>query len=475
VLTTVAGNGTSTNVRSGVSVKNAPLGGTVNDIALLGNGTLIYSSTSGAIRNLQADGTQVIIAGVQDTTVAAPGNDVVLQSALYPDDGTLDALQLVTATVPVNNLGGMNPGALSVDGATIFFFDLSENRIRSFTVGGKIKTVFGEVGEGGQSSALGFRGNGTPAAPNTPRTGVVVSGGPNSFLATAAAGDDSVDNSSRPRRIFAGAGGISDSTATGDDVQVVAVGSPATDDQTPRNDDPRNRIGVSGRLIGVGGVVTFVDVGNGVVRQFTVGGNVTTIAGSTDPNRANNLATGVVNSPKNSTNNPIPALGAPITSPGQIASDSTGNLYFDAFDIVNNHNIWKFDAAASTISVVAGRTIVNGYNTALGEGGSATSAPLTGLGLQTSVLADGTIIFAETNRSSGASNNIIRAVSPTGVITTLAGRPGISVTTVNGAPDVDYSTVKADGSPVNSGRVGQNLSDVMLSLPYGMKVYGRKE
>jgi hypothetical protein len=463
-LALIAGDGTAGQSRSGSSVVNAPLGGQFRDLALLGDGTLIYSTSSGAIRNLKADGTSVVIAGVLDSTVAAPGNDVTLVGTLYPDDGTKSALQTITATVTVNQVGGVNPGALAVDGGTIFFFDQAANRIRSFTVGGTIKTVFGEVTEGGQSSLQGFRGEGTLAAPSTPRLGVVVTAGPNGIIDSVPGGDDVVDNTSRPARIFAGANNTSNTTVAGDDIQVVANGAAATDDQTPRNDDPRLRVS-NGRLVAAGGVVTFVDDQNFVVRQFTVGSTVNTIAGATNAIRRNNFIPLSFHQ-KLSTNAAMPALGAPIFSPSQVARSSTGGLFFDASDIQGNHNIYQFDPTASTITVIAGNVTTNGYRSSHGDGGPAATAKLTGLGTQVSVLADGTVLFADTNPQTLVSGQTIRAVSPAGVISTVCGKPGLSG---NRAPDVDFTTVLANGNPVNPNlRVGQKATDVLLNTPFSV-------
>ncbi|MCY3018694.1 MAG: PKD domain-containing protein [Planctomycetota bacterium] len=463
-LSIVAGDGTAGASKDGASVVSAPLGGWLQSLALLSDGTLIYSTNAGAIRNIKADNTSVVIAGVVDKTAGPTLNDVVSQDALYPDDGTKNALQSITATVTLAQVGGVDPGPLAVDGSTIYFFDWTENRIRQFTVGGTIKTVFGEVSEGGQTTAGGFRGEGTLAAPSTPRLGVVVTAGPNGFIDSAPGGDDLYDGSSRPDRIFSGPNGVSDTALLPDDVAATA----AADDQTPRNDDPRCRVN-GGQLVAAGGVVTFVDDGNAVVRQFTVGSNVNTIAGTTNAIRRNN---GIGNNgfggttpgqfQKDSTDAAVPALGAAISNPSQVARDSSGNLFFDANDIRGNHNIYKYDAAAKTVAVVAGKVITSGYRPNHGDGGPAATANLTGLGTQVSVLADGTFLFADTIPG-GLSSQTIRAVSPAGVISTVCGIPGL---VGNFAPDVDHTTVKANGTLVNpNSRVGQKATGILLNGP----------
>lgn len=473
LLSIVAGNGSTGALATGAVAANNPLGGnTFTGLALLGDGTPIYATTN-AIRNIKADGTNAVIAGVLDVNPASGTfNLPATQSPLFPDDGTKNALQTynsASGTPPnvIGNVGGISPTSLSVDGATIYFLDLGVRRIRSFTVGGTIQTVFGERSEGGFTTAGGFRGNNSPAATNTPRLGVVVTAGPDNVLAggTTPGGDDVIDNTSRPGRIFSGPNGIANApTLTSDDVLAVPTGTAVADDQTPRNDDPKLSTSVSITLVAAGGVVTFSDVGNSIVRQFTVGGNVTTVAGATVPFRNFNVtAPSAINFQSVSDSVAVPATNAAIFAPNQVAHDAAGNVYFDADDAISGgkHKIYKYDAAAKTVTCIAGPALTNGFPTNGGDGGPAANALLTGLGSQLGVLADGTVLFAD-SVVGGVTTHTVRAVSPAGVLSTIAGIPTVSG---NKPPDLDLTLVNAAGAPVVTNRVGQKPLAVPFNHP----------
>ena len=474
ILSIVAGNGSATAVASGAVAAGNSLGaGTIRSMAMLSDDTVIYG-TSNAIRNIKADGTNVVIAGTLDVSPASVVfNQPQSQTPLFPDDGTKSALQpynSALASLPnsILNTGGVSPGNLSVDGSTIYFVDLNVLRIRSFTIGGPIQTVFGERSEAGNIPFNGFRGNNSPASTNTPRLGVVVTAGPDNILQTGSGVGDSTDFFSRPNRIFAGGNGISNTSVLvgSDDVQVVTNGLPATDDFTPRNDDPKLNCSNNGGLVVNMGVVTFVDDGNFLVRQFTVGGNVVTVAGDTVPFRVQNLGPSAgISTQAVSDGVPIPASNAAIYQPGEVGSDSTGNVYFDAFDALSggNHKIYEFDAVAKTVTAIAGPILTNGFRTNGGDGGAAANAVLKGIGTQIAVLPDGTLLFADTIPFS-STNHTIRAVSPAGTISTIAGIPGVAGSE---PPDIDRSIVNAAGTKLVNNRVGQKPATVPLNSPQG--------
>ena len=100
------------------------------------------------------------------------------------------------------------------------------------------------------------------------------------------------------------------------------------------------------------------------------------------------------------------AFYARISSPGNIAFDKSGNLFFSD---QNNNRIRKIDTKGF-IKTVAG-TGVSGYS---GDGGLASNATLHHPG-GLSIRDDGTIYFADTY------NNVIRKIDPFGMIFTIAG------------------------------------------------------
>jgi len=103
------------------------------------------------------------------------------------------------------------------------------------------------------------------------------------------------------------------------------------------------------------------------------------------------------------------AVAAMVNTPGAMALDGAGNLYFAD---TGNHAIRKIDAVTGIISTVAGTGGVQGY---FGDGGLATSAKLS--------LPQGIAFDAAQNLYiSDTGNNVIREVNAvTGIITTIAG------------------------------------------------------
>ncbi|WP_372637381.1 S-layer homology domain-containing protein [Cohnella sp.] len=101
-----------------------------------------------------------------------------------------------------------------------------------------------------------------------------------------------------------------------------------------------------------------------------------------------------------------PATSAQLNTPYSIDFDDSGNLYIADR---NNNRVRKVDTSGN-ISTVAG-TGVAGYS---GDGGPATAARMDSpIGL--TVDDDGTLYVVEN------SNHVIRKISPTGIITTIAG------------------------------------------------------
>jgi len=134
-----------------------------------------------------------------------------------------------------------------------------------------------------------------------------------------------------------------------------------------------------------------------------------------------------------------PAVQAEVSDPGGLVLDGAGNLYFAD---TGNQVVRRIDAVTGIITTVAGIGGSQGYS---GDGGAATSAKLA---FPEGVTFDaaGNMYIADT------SNNVIRKVSTTGIITTYAGTgtagyngDGISATTA--ALNTPWSvSFGADGS-----------------------------
>ena len=140
------------------------------------------------------------------------------------------------------------------------------------------------------------------------------------------------------------------------------------------------------------GNLYFSDESGNRIRKIDTNGNITTLAG--DGNCCYSGDGG-------------PAVGASINTPAQLAFDPAGNLYFADR---SNQRIRKVDLSGN-ITTVAG-TGVAGYS---GDGGLAINAQLAypeGLGFDSA----GNLFISEPG-----TNNRIRMVSPSGIITTIAG------------------------------------------------------
>jgi uncharacterized protein (TIGR03437 family) len=147
--------------------------------------------------------------------------------------------------------------------------------------------------------------------------------------------------------------------------------------------------------------------GNHTIRKITPTGTITTFAG-----------TGQLGS----SGDGGPATAATLSEPGGLVVDAAGNLYLAD---TQNHRIRRV-AANGIISHFAG-TGVPGFS---GDGGAAATAQFTapsGLALD----AAGNLFVADTG------NNRIRKISPTGIVSTVAGGP-IANTAPDGIPATEY-------------------------------------
>ncbi len=123
------------------------------------------------------------------------------------------------------------------------------------------------------------------------------------------------------------------------------------------------------------------------------------------------------------------ATAAEIDSPNGLALDSAGDLY-----IADTHNgrVRKVNAATGAISTIAGAGVVGGNVQAFGgDNGPATAAALA-LPRGLTMDAAGNLYFAD------SANQRIRRISPTGVISTVAGQ-GTEAFTGDNAPAIAAS------------------------------------
>lgn len=335
------------------------------------------------------------------------------------------------------------PVGVATDGAgNLYIADLLNNRIRRVSPDGKISTVAGNGIAGYMGGYSGDGGQATSAQLNEP-TGVAVDGNGNIFVAdtnnnrirkisldgiiSTVAGGGSVsasDGALATNAVLAGpqsvtldlAGNLYIADAfvirkvlpSGTIAIVAGGGSLNPGDDGPAIDatlsDPR------AVAADYDGNLYIADTGHYRVREVTLSGTISTVAG-----------TGTQTDSANGTN----AAETPLDSVGSVALDGAGNLYIAG----GSDNLVRKLSANGVISVVAG-----GGSAMPGDGGAATDAELN-FPLGVAVDNAGNLYIADN------ANCRIRKVSPNGTITTVAGNG------TNG-----YS---GDGGPATLAQIGQ--------------------
>jgi len=301
--------------------------------------------------------------------------------------------------VPATDAQLAGPAGVAVDSSgNLYIADEGNRRIRKVTAAtGFISTVAGDGGSG-------YNGDGELAIDATLNfpTGVAVDSSGNIYIA------DSSNN--LIREVSAATGFIS----------TIAGGGAGTGSGVPATsihlDSP---VGIT---LGSNGNLYIADSGNCLIRKFTVGGNINTVAG--DGSCAYSGDGGA-------------ATSAALNSPTGVAVDSSGNLYIA--DYANNL-VRKVTAATGKIGTFAG----NGTPGLAGNGGEATSAELhfpTGVAVDSA----GDIYIADTN------NQVIRKVTAaTGDITTFAGN-GTTGYSGDGGPAISAQLYNPYAIAVDSG------------------------
>ena len=320
-----------------------------------------------------------------------------------------DSYQLVVALSGVTSLGGQNAPAGIVTSYTnysqlgflgnldgTFGAGTSSNPVTltaSLSPGSIISTIAG-------NGTAGYSGDGGPAASaelNSP-SGVAVDFSGNIYIA------DYKNN--RIRRVDAS--GVISTVAGKGTAGYSGDGGPASSAElsTP-----------SGVAVDTSGNIYIADSSNNCVRKVDASGVISTVAGNGTAGYSGDGG---------------PAVSAELSSPSGVAVDTSGNIYI-ADD--KNNCIRKVDASG-VISTVAG----NGTGGYSGDGGPATSAELS--------TPSGVAVDASSNiYIADSSNNCIRKVDASGVISTVAGK--------------GTGGYSGDGGPASSAE---------LSSPFGVAV-----
>jgi sugar lactone lactonase YvrE len=354
-------------------------------------------------------------------------------------DGTNHRVRVVTAadgiinTLAGNGLVTYDPRGLAVNGDHIYFSDTANNRIRRFNVQtGEISLVAGD----GQAQHAGDGDSALTASLSRPR-GITFDASGNLYIADS--------GNHRVRKIGAD-GKIGTVAGNGTGAANDDDGLSATNAALYEPDDV---------AVDATGTVYVVERLAHRVRRFTVGGTITTVAGT-------RTAGGVEAEGGR-------AVESPLYNPQAIAIEKSGALLVAD---TGNQRIRRV-GADGTIRTVAGNGAA-GYGR---DGGPATEAFINN---PTGITADGSgnLYIGDTD------NQSIRRVSPDGIIATVAGtertagfngdgspatqfamyRPSIVV------PYTDCSLLVADTSNQRIRRVWPGIDHSIATSPAGLQV-----
>ncbi len=322
----------------------------------------------------------VAVDGAGNVYVADSGNNTIRVITPSGVSSTLAGTAGVTGSADGmgSNASFNQPSGIALDGATnIYVSDYGNSTIRKITLSGQVTTIAGTAGVTGSVNATG-----TSASFFHP-LGIAVDSATNVYVADY--GNHLIRKITPSHAVStlagsAGVAGFANATGTAalfDEPEAVAV-------------DPSGNVYVA-------------DTGNAAIRKITSGGAVTTFAGSPGSPGSTDAAT---------------ATNALFYQPDGIAISSAGNLYVS--DYFNN-TIRKISSAGA-VTTLAGLA-----GTAGSANGTNNSARFWGP-QGVAVSSAGTIYVADT------ANSIVRVVTPAGVVTTLAGSP--SGGSANGASSI---------------------------------------
>jgi sugar lactone lactonase YvrE len=266
-----------------------------------------------------------------------------------------------------------SPAGICIDSSgNIYFADTGSNQVRRFTVGGNISLMAGT----GASGSTGDGGAATSALLNNPWGVCLDSSG---LVYVTDYGNDKI-------RRFTVGGNISTVAGTGTQ-GYSGDGAAATSAKL------KNPYGICSDS---SGNIYFADQGNHIIRKFTVGGNISTIAGTVPTGSGTTLHPGY-------TGDAAAATSATLNSPRGICIDITGNLYIADS---SNSVIRKIGNTA----LIAG---ISGISGSSGDNGAATSAKLNS---PSGIYYDGTSVYV-----ADTGNSRIRKFNVSGTISTIAG------------------------------------------------------
>jgi len=327
------------------------------------------TGTTGGITN--PDSTKTInFSAPDDVAVDAAGNVYV---ADYGNNliRKISPAGVVTTIAGTGSPGAVNgtgiaasfngPSGIALDAAgNIYVADAGNDVIRKITTAGVVSTFAGTVVVADTSNTI------TAEPSFLGPSGVAVDASGNVYVADA--GDNQI-------RKISPAGTISTLAGSGDSGAADSTGTAATFN---------NPTGVA---LDAAGNVYVADLLNNLIRKVTPAGLVSTLAGSGNIGSADGTGT-----------------AASFYFPNSVAVDASGNVYVT--DAINN--LIRKITPDGTVSTLAGSGSPGSAN---GTGTAASFNDPAGIAVD----ASGNLYVADAN------NNLIRKISPAGVVTTLAG------------------------------------------------------
>ncbi|QDQ84086.1 hypothetical protein FNZ07_23470 [Paraburkholderia megapolitana] len=340
-----------------------------DSLTLTGNGAFTFAALVPA--NIKAG--YVVTVGSQSPTIYCSVNN---GSGSVTANVTNVAVICAPATYSVSTFAGSlasgatdgtgsaasfnGPAAVATDAiGNVYVADSNNNTIRKITPAGVVTTL------AGSATAGSTNGTGAAASFNGP-FGVAVDANGNVYVTDS--------NNNEIRKITA-AGVVTTLAGSG------AVGSADGTGAVASFSNP------NGVAVDASGNVYVADSGNNKIRKITPAGVVTTLAGAGAAGSADGSG---------------PA--ASFNFPGGVAVDGAGNVYVAD---VSNNEVRKI-TPAGVVTTLAGSPALGSTDS---TGSSASFNGLFGI----SVDASGNLYVADSN------NNLIRKVTPAGVVTTLAG------------------------------------------------------
>jgi trimeric autotransporter adhesin len=359
-------------------IRKVTPGGIISTVA--GNGTEGYSGDGGAALNAAFDlPTGVAIGATGDLFIADSLNGRIRE---VTSDGVINTLagngrfQFAGDGGPAISAALNFPTGVAVDTfGNLFIADYLNNRIRKVTSAGIISTAAGD-------GIFGYSGDGVPAANTSLSYPASVTVDPASDMFIA----DTFNN--RIRMVTPG--GIISTVAGNGAYAYSGDGGPAL---SAALNSP------TGVAVDAAGSLFIADQVNNRIRMVTSGGIISTVAGNGTQGYSGDGGS---------------AISAALNLPSGVAVDAAGNFFIAD----EGNNRIRMVTPGGVISTVAG----NGTQGYSGDRGQATTAALS-LNVGSAgaafggiaVDAAGNLFIADTG------NNVIRKVTPSGIINTVAG------------------------------------------------------